>query len=96
MSLEARNSKHANFKNIAIKRIFFYWRILFMAYFRFLHCSLKRGAYIIDPANPTNNLYDKVKCWPLVKKVAEETTQKPLLRHVLVSADWKSEEQRFY
>ena len=69
-----------------------------MAYFRFLHCSLKRGPYIIDPANPTNNLYDKVKCWPLVKKVAEETTQKPLLRNVWVCANWeiKSEEQRFY
>ena len=69
-----------------------------MAYFRFLHCSLKRGPYIIDPANPTNNLYDKVKCWPLVKKVAQETTQKPLLRNVWVSANWeiKSEEQRFY
>ena len=64
-----------------------------MAYFRFFHFSLKCGPYIIDPANPTNNLYDEVKCWPLVKKVAEETTQKPLLRHVRVSADWKSEEQ---
>ena len=96
MSLEARNSKHVKFKNIAIEQIFFYWRSLFMAYFRFFHFSLKCGPYIIDPANPTNNLYDEVKCWPLVKKVAEETTQKPLLRHVRVSADWKSEEPRFY
>ena len=89
MSLEARNSKHANFKNIAIKRIFFYWRILFIAYFRFLYCSLKRGPYIIDPANPTKNLYDGVNCWPEVKRVAEETAQKPLLRNVWVSANWK-------
>ena len=96
MSLEARNSKHVKFKNIAIEQIFFYRRSLFMAYFRFFHFSLKCGPYIIDPANPTKNLYDEVKCWPLVKKVAEETTQKPLLRHVLVSADWKSEEKRFY
>ncbi|CAH3018738.1 unnamed protein product [Porites evermanni] len=53
------------------------------------HQRLRRGPYIIDPANPTKNLYDDVNCWPEVKRVAEETTQKPLLRNVWVSANWK-------
>ena len=79
----------ADFKNIAIAQIFFYYRILFMAYFLFWHFSILDGAYVIDPANPTNNLYDAVDCWDEVKKVAEETMRTPLLRDVPVTAKWK-------
>ena len=55
----------------------------------FCHVSLLRGPHIIDPANPTNNLYDAVDCWDEVKKVAEETMWKPFLRGVWVTANWK-------
>ena len=65
-------------------------RILLMAYFLFWHFSLLYGAYIIDPANPTNNLYARVDCWDVVKMVAEETMRKPLLIDVPVAgANWK-------
>ena len=47
------------------------------------------GAYVIDPANQTNNLYARVDCWDEVKKVAEETMRKPLLRDVWVTANWR-------
>ena len=76
-------------KNMAIAQIFFHNRILFMAYFLFWHFSLLNGPYIIDPANPTNNLYACVDCWDEVKKVAEETMRKPLLRDVRVTANWR-------
>ncbi|KAM7440243.1 2 5 oligoadenylate synthetase [Porites harrisoni] len=46
-------------------------------------------AYIIDPANPTNNLYDDVD-WKVVEMVAKVTKRKPLLRNVPVAlANWK-------
>ena len=60
-----------------------------MAYFLFWHFSLLYGPYVIDPANPTNNLYARVDCWDEVKKVAEETMRKPLLRDVRVTANWR-------
>ena len=60
-----------------------------MAYFLFWHFSILDGAYVIDPANPTNNLYDAVDCWDEVQKVAEETMRTPLLRDVSVTAKWK-------
>ena len=60
-----------------------------MAYFPFWHFSLLNGPYVIDPANPTNNLHDAVDCWDEVKKVAEETMRKPLLRDVWVTANWR-------
>ena len=78
----------ADFKNIAIAQIFFHYGILFMAYFLFWHFSLLNEAYIIDPANPTNNLYASVDCWPEVERVAEETMRKPLLRDVRVTSNW--------
>ena len=78
----------ADFKNIAIAQIFFHYGILFMAYFLFWHFSLLNEAYIIDPANPTNNLYARVNCWDEVQKVAEETMRKPLLRDVRVTFNW--------
>ena len=65
-----------------------------MEYFLFWHFSVKskvknNGAYIIDPANPTNNLYDDVD-WEVVKMVARVTKRKPLLRNVPVAlANWK-------
>ena len=59
-----------------------------MAYFIFWHFSLLHGPYVIDPANPSNNLHDHVDCWDEVKKVAEETMRKPLLRDVRVTANW--------
>ena len=59
-----------------------------MAYFLFWHFSLLYGPYVIDPANPTNNLHDAVDCWDEVKKVAEETLRKPFLRDVWVTANW--------
>ena len=52
-----------------------------------MHFSLK-DPHVIDPANPTNNLYDGVDCWDEVEKVAEETIQKPLLRNVRVTDNW--------
>ena len=58
-----------------------------MICFPFLHFSLKFGPYVIDPANPTNNLYARVD-WDEVKKVAEETMRKPLLRDVWFTANW--------
>ena len=60
-----------------------------MTYFLFWHFSLQYGPHIIDPANPTNNLYDHVDCWDEVKEVAEETMRKPLLRDVSVTANWR-------
>ena len=60
-----------------------------MAYFLFWHFSLLYGPYVIDPANPTNNLYDAVDCWDEVKKVAEETMRKPFLSDVRVTANWR-------
>ena len=60
-----------------------------MTYFLFWHFSLQYGPHIIDPANPTNNLYDHVDCWDEVKEVAEETMRKPLLRDVWVTANWR-------
>lgn len=65
-----------------------------MEYFLFWNFSVlykvkSNRAYIIDPANPTNNLYDAVDCWDEVQKVAEETMRTPLLRDVLVTAKWK-------
>ena len=60
-----------------------------MAYFPFWHFSLKCGPYIIDPANPTNNLYDAVDCWDEVKKKTEEIMREPLLRDVPVTVTWK-------
>ena len=47
------------------------------------------GPYIIDPANPTKNLYNDVNCWPKVKEVAEETMWKPLLSGVGVTTNWR-------
>ena len=53
-----------------------------------LHFSLE-DPHVIDPANPTNNLYDAVDhdCWDEVQKVAKETMQKPLLSDVLWFTD---------
>ena len=66
-------------------------RILFPLLFSdILHFSLK-DPHVIDPANPTNNLHDAVDhdCWDKVKKVAEETMQKPLLSDVeRVTDNW--------
>ncbi|CAH3018746.1 unnamed protein product, partial [Porites evermanni] len=77
------------YKPVSIGQIFFYRIILFMVYFPFWHFSLLYGPYVIDPANPTNNLHDAVDCWDEVKKVAEETMRKPLLRDVWVTANWR-------
>ena len=53
-----------------------------------MHFSLE-DPHVIDPANPTNNLYDAVDCWDEVEKVAKETMQKPLLSDVLrVTDNW--------
>ena len=52
-----------------------------------MHFSLK-DPHVIDPANPTNNLYDAVDCWDEVEKVAEETIEKLLLRNVRVTDNW--------
>ena len=53
-----------------------------------MHFSLK-DPHVIDPANPTNNLYDAVDCWDKVEKVAKETMRKPLLSDVLwVTDNW--------
>ena len=60
----------------------------FSLFLLILHFSLKHP-HVVDPANPTNNLYDDVKCWPEVQKVAEETMRKSLLRDVRVTANWK-------
>ena len=65
-----------------------------MEYFLFWNFSVlskikNNGAYIIDPANPTNNLYDDVD-WKVVEMVAKVTKRKPLLRNVPVAlANWK-------
>ena len=65
-----------------------------MDYFLFWHFSVlnevkNNGAYIIDPANPTNNLYDDVD-WEVVEMVAKVTKRKPLLRNVPGAlANWK-------
>ena len=65
-----------------------------MEYFLFWHFSVlykvkSNRAYIIDPANPTNNLYDDVD-WKVVEMVAKVTKRKPLLRNVPVAlANWK-------
>ena len=63
--------------------------ILFSLFFSedILHFSLK-DPHVIDPANPTNNLYDAVDCWDEVEKVAEETIEKLLLRNVRVTDNW--------
>ena len=64
-------------------------RILFSLLFSdILHFSLK-DPDVIDPANPTNNLYASVDCWDKVEKVAKETMRKPLLSDVLrVTDNW--------
>ena len=64
-------------------------RILFSLLFSdILHFSLK-DPHVIDPANPTNNLYASVDCWDKVEKAAKETMQKPLLSDVLrVTDNW--------
>ena len=62
-------------------------RILFSLLFSdILPFSLK-DPHVIDPANPTNNLYDAVDCWDKVEKVAKETMRKPLLSDVLRDTD---------
>ena len=62
-------------------------RILFSLLFSdILQFSLE-DPHVIDPANPTNNLYDAVDCWDEVQKVAEETMRKPLLSDVLRDTD---------
>ena len=62
-------------------------RVLFSLLFSgILHFSLK-DPHVIDPANPTNNLYDAVDCWDKVEKVAKETMRKPLLSDVLRDTD---------
>ncbi|CAH3018747.1 unnamed protein product, partial [Porites evermanni] len=65
-------------------------RVYWEDYYRrdLIPISLLNEAYIIDPANPTNNLYASVDCWDEVKKVAEETMRKPLLRDVWVTFNW--------
>ncbi|XP_073230619.1 2'-5'-oligoadenylate synthase 1-like [Porites lutea] len=50
-------------------------------------CSLK-SPHVIDPANPTNNLYSDVNCWRKVRKTAEKTMRKPLLSDVQVTDNW--------
>ena len=68
--------------------------VLLSFFFLILHFSLERP-HIVDPANPTNNLYDDVNCWPEVEKVAEESMRKPLLRDVRVTDDWSLKNHYF-
>ncbi|CAH3113452.1 unnamed protein product [Porites lobata] len=65
-----------------------YSKSIFIKYSDILHFSLK-DPHVIDPANPTNNLYDAVDCWDKVEKVAKETMQTPLLSDVVrVTDNW--------
>ncbi|CAH3113461.1 unnamed protein product, partial [Porites lobata] len=58
---------------------------------RYIHEAILCGPYIIDPVNPTKNLYNDVNCWPKVKKAAKYTMWKPLLRNIQVTANWRQD-----
>ena len=64
-------------------------RILFSLLFSDILQFSLTDPHVIDPANPTNNLYDAVDCWDEVEKFAKETMQKPLLSDVVrVTDNW--------
>ena len=54
----------------------------------FILCFSLKRPHVIDPANPTNNLYSDVNRWRKVRKTAEKTMRKPLLSDVQVTDNW--------
>ncbi|CAH3018734.1 unnamed protein product [Porites evermanni] len=77
-----------NHSNLGVSWKDYYSKSILIENSDILHFSLE-DPHVIDPANPTNNLYDAVDCWDEVEKVAKETMQKPLLSDVLrVTDNW--------
>lgn len=50
--------------------------------------SLKQNWYVMDPANPFNNLMRRCNCWKEVKTIAKICLNKPLLNDLSGDVDW--------